>query len=305
MDTNEAYRIAQERIAAAQQEKATELDLSNLGLTEVPEAIAQLTNLQTLCLDKNQVSHLPEAIAQLSNLQQLKLHHNQLSHLPEEIAQLTNLRELNLSDNQLSHLVEEIGQLTNLQRLYLHHNQLSHLPVETGFFDRPEAISIKVKLTLWCEHSRQPLPKINAQYSQNPKDQEKGVYILEFPREWLARATPYLTAVTRTVGLIVPVVSSAGKFLMDDIYNEMPKEWLFAQKSIEASMKAGEMALDSASQGNDPGLERGRAINSHGPILRQLHSFLKEKDPTFGSLVRVQDRQQKYFWVHKKYVDEY
>ncbi|HBQ98213.1 MULTISPECIES: hypothetical protein [unclassified Roseofilum] len=82
---------------------------------------------------------------------------------------------------------------------------------------------------------------------------------------------------------------------MDDIYNEMPKEWLFAQKSIETSMKAGEMALDSASQGNDPGLERGREIQAQGSILRQLHSFLQEKDPTFGGLVRVRDRQQKYY----------
>ena len=43
------------------------------GLTELPEAIGQLSQLQTLDLSDNQLSALPEAIGQLSQLQSLDL----------------------------------------------------------------------------------------------------------------------------------------------------------------------------------------------------------------------------------------
>ncbi|MDJ1183968.1 leucine-rich repeat domain-containing protein [Roseofilum casamattae] len=170
---------------------------------------------------------------------------------------------------------------------------------KTGFLDRPKAISIKVKLTLWCEHSRKPLPELN-------EDKTKGVYLLDVPREWFTKAKPYLTAVTRTIGLIVPVVSSAGKWLMEDTaYNDIAEEWDVAQKGIAASAKGGDLALDWASRQDAPNLEHGREIEAQGSVLRQLHSFLKEKDPTFGGLVRVQNRQYKYLWVHENFVDEY
>ncbi len=42
MARDKAYQDAEQRIEAARQEGATELDLSGLGLTELPEAIAFL-----------------------------------------------------------------------------------------------------------------------------------------------------------------------------------------------------------------------------------------------------------------------
>lgn len=50
MTLEESYREAERRIEVARQEGATELDLSNLALTEVPEAIGQLTQLEELVL---------------------------------------------------------------------------------------------------------------------------------------------------------------------------------------------------------------------------------------------------------------
>jgi Leucine-rich repeat (LRR) protein len=52
---------------------ATELVLSNLGLTALPAAIGQLSQLQSLDLRANLLSALPEAIGQLSQLQSLLL----------------------------------------------------------------------------------------------------------------------------------------------------------------------------------------------------------------------------------------
>jgi hypothetical protein len=71
MARDKAYREAEQRIEKARREGAIELDLSNMKLTEVPEAIASLTKLQNLDLSRNQLTELPEAIASLTQLQTL------------------------------------------------------------------------------------------------------------------------------------------------------------------------------------------------------------------------------------------
>jgi hypothetical protein len=50
MTRDEAYQEAEQRIETARQEGATELDLIGMGLTELPAAIASLTQFQTLYL---------------------------------------------------------------------------------------------------------------------------------------------------------------------------------------------------------------------------------------------------------------
>jgi len=52
-------------------------------------------------------------------------------------------------------------------------------------------------------------------------------------------------------------------------------------------------------------LARGEAIRAQGWILRELHALLKEKDPSFGGLVRVQKQGREFLWVHPDFVKEY
>ncbi|MEH1974329.1 MAG: leucine-rich repeat domain-containing protein [Nostoc sp.] len=59
MAKDRAYWEAEQRIEQARQEGAIELDLSNIELTELPEAIASLTQLQQLDLSDNQLTELP------------------------------------------------------------------------------------------------------------------------------------------------------------------------------------------------------------------------------------------------------
>jgi internalin A len=49
----------------------------------------------------------------------------------------------------------------------------------------------------------------------------------------------------------------------------------------------------------------GEAIRAQGSILRELHALLKEKDPSFAGLVRVQNKRREFLWVHPQFVDEY
>jgi internalin A len=83
MAWDEAYQIAIERIESALEEGSTELDLSELGLSEVPDSIANLSNLIELNLSKNQITKIPEAIAQLTNLSRLFLASNQITEIPK------------------------------------------------------------------------------------------------------------------------------------------------------------------------------------------------------------------------------
>ena len=149
---------AEERIRYAAETHAEDLDLSGLGLPELPESLGHLTALRMLSLSGNQLSALaeslgrltalqalrfsgnqltalPESLGRLTALQMLDLDGNELSALPEWLGQLTALQTLSFSGNQLTGLPESLGQLTSLQTLYLDGNQLSALPESLGRLD--------------------------------------------------------------------------------------------------------------------------------------------------------------------------
>jgi Leucine-rich repeat (LRR) protein len=173
-------------------------------------------------------------------------------------------------------------------------------PKDRRFFSRPKWISAKFKLTLWCEHSRLPLPVLNG------ANDSRGVYELDLPREWVLQVAPYLKLVTGLLSLVVPVAGSAMKLELDDAaYKGIEKQLEFGQKSLESALKGTEKAEDWATQGERSGFAQGNSIDARGAVLRQLHAWLKQKDPSFGGLVRVQNRRQEFLWVHPKFESEY
>ena len=124
--------IAEERIEAARKSKETILNLSGLGLTELPASIGQLAQLQTLCLDDGQLTALPEALGRLTQLRRFSVANNRLTTLPEAIGQLVQLQSLQVSKNRLTALPEAIGQLVQLTDLGVSNNRLTALPETIG-----------------------------------------------------------------------------------------------------------------------------------------------------------------------------
>jgi Leucine-rich repeat (LRR) protein len=173
-------------------------------------------------------------------------------------------------------------------------------PIDPGFFGRPKWINERFRLTLWCEHSRLPLPVLNE------LGDKRGIYEVNLPREWVVKAAPFLKILTGVLSLIVPVASSAAKLALDEaVFKGIEKQLEFGQKSIDSALKGADKAAAWLMETDAPDLERGPLIRAQGGVLRELHVWLKEKDASFGGLIRVQNRRREFLWVHSKFEVEY
>lgn len=136
------YEIALQRISDAIANRATELDLSGLGMTMIPENIGECRSLSILRLNNNQLTTLPQAINHLNELKILHLHHNLIGQVPTQIGEYKHLIELRLDHNQVSNIPRTFRQLTALKHLNLSHNRLHLLPAYFDTFNRLETLYV-------------------------------------------------------------------------------------------------------------------------------------------------------------------
>jgi len=81
MARDKAYREAEKKIEEARW-GAKYLSFRYMYLTELPESLGQLAQLQELELSDNHLTTLPESLEQLTQLQSLSLAKNRLTTLP-------------------------------------------------------------------------------------------------------------------------------------------------------------------------------------------------------------------------------
>ncbi|XP_036819572.1 leucine-rich repeat-containing protein 28 isoform X2 [Oncorhynchus mykiss] len=100
------------------------------SLTTLPDNLAQkLPNLIELYLHSNNITCVPEAIGNLSRLQSLDLSDNALQVICPEIGKLRSLRHLKLANNQLKYLPPDLGRSRELQFVFVDNNvHLKGLP---------------------------------------------------------------------------------------------------------------------------------------------------------------------------------
>ena len=109
-------------------EKPTEIDFHGLGLTFLPKEIARCKNLKVLNLERNFLAEVPQEIAQLTQLEELYLGSNPgIDHIGPIISKLTNLKVLYIGKRVLygttTYSTESIefdailAQLTSLEEL--------------------------------------------------------------------------------------------------------------------------------------------------------------------------------------------
>lgn len=127
-----------------------ELDLSNKGYYNLPDAFSCLNNLQVLDLSNNNFSIIPDAVTKLKNIKHLVLklnmindltnvikmttlthlvlNYNQIKIIPDNMAQLTNLEVLNLANNDIRTLSIELCEMKNLKALIIKGNPIKEIP---------------------------------------------------------------------------------------------------------------------------------------------------------------------------------
>ena len=173
-------------------------------------------------------------------------------------------------------------------------------PVNRSAFHPKQWTSAKFRLTLWCEHSRQPLPLLNG-------NSKKGVYEIELTRAWFQKAAPFLKVLVGTLSLVLPVAVSGIKLAIDEsAYKAIENQLDFGKELIDSSLGAGEKTIDWLAAGENADLEHGSSlIRVQGGPLRELQALLKAKDPSFGGLVRVLNKRQEFLWVHEQFASEY
>lgn len=120
-----------EIIANAKRRKTADLDLSDLGLSSLPDEVGTLFHLQSLRLAGNHLKSLPPLLG-CKKLRAIHLDGNKLSEFPQDLVQLPNLRTLVLAGNRLKSLPVTVGDFPQLETLSLAQTRISSIPPELG-----------------------------------------------------------------------------------------------------------------------------------------------------------------------------
>ncbi len=113
-------------------DRVYKLKLNKKKLTEFPQEILQLKNLNYLEVEKNKIKEIPNEIGQLQYLQHVSFSKNKIATFPKGLCELKHLKNLILNQNEIDGLPKEIGQLTALERLDMWSNDLGDFPDELG-----------------------------------------------------------------------------------------------------------------------------------------------------------------------------
>ena len=106
----------------------------------------------------------------------------------------------------------------------------------------------------------------------NGADSKEGVYDLELDREWFKKSAPYLKFLTGTLGMVLPVASSAVKLALDEAAYKLIEEQLdFGKSVIDAAIGTSGNVNDFISKADVTDLEHGVASRADGSTLRELH----------------------------------
>lgn len=111
------------------------VDISNNSIQDVPARIGDLSSIQRLLLNANDLSNESiswEGLISLKSLAVLYVSQNHLTTLPSTLGALASLTQLNVSFNKLTSLPTELGLLTKLQVLKVNNNRISIIPTCIG-----------------------------------------------------------------------------------------------------------------------------------------------------------------------------
>jgi len=145
MSFEEAEKLIQEVIEIGDEGAETSLDISDANLSQLPENLRELTELECLTLSRNELTTLPDWIGDFSKLTLLDLDDNKLTALPESLSGLTSLTCLSVSENVLATLPKCLAEMPTLEQLYLDANQLKDSETLAYLGEATNVVSLLLK----------------------------------------------------------------------------------------------------------------------------------------------------------------
>ena len=124
-NSKEIQKLVDERVKYCKSNyESRYLDLSNLGITEIPNEVFLLKDLAILFLSNNNISELPKDFFILENLQKLYLENNELTEFPKEIIGFERLEYLYLENNFITSIPNWVLNFKRLSILNLMGNPI-------------------------------------------------------------------------------------------------------------------------------------------------------------------------------------
>uniref|UniRef100_A0A1I7WX71 Leucine-rich repeat-containing protein 58 n=1 Tax=Heterorhabditis bacteriophora TaxID=37862 RepID=A0A1I7WX71_HETBA len=127
------------------------LDVSNNGLSFLPDEIGTMIYLKTLIAKNNLLEELPKTMCNLEEMEALYLSGNRIESLPPVVFNMPKLRILHLGGNMIDCLPYAIGSLSRLEILYLGGNRLRDVPATIGRLHRLSSLAL-------CDNALETIP---------------------------------------------------------------------------------------------------------------------------------------------------
>ncbi|MEV4213896.1 COR domain-containing protein [Micromonospora sp. NPDC049662] len=163
----------------------------------------------------------------------------------------------------------------------------------------PQWTSIRMRLTLYCEHSLQPVHVLE------PSRRDAGVYSIDVSREWWVRAVPLLKATSMLLKPLLGVgVAELKLEFSDEQWKAVEEQVSLANETLNAAAEAADhLTADDHSAGlaeRAPGAPPVPVI-AEGATLRTLHAALRAQDVTIADLRKVVRPDGRILWVHRQF----
>jgi len=125
-----------------------ELSFISSDVTEIPEAIFDITSLRILHISHSQATEFSSSLGKLKNLKSLTFIQGNITTLPKSIGKLEKLETLEVELNGITHLPSTIGDLKNITHINLFLNHLTKLPQSMGKLHKLEELNLSLMPSL-------------------------------------------------------------------------------------------------------------------------------------------------------------
>ena len=171
-------------------------------------------------------------------------------------------------------------------------------PVEASIRN-PQWTSKRMRLTLYCEHSLQPVHVLE------PGRRDAGVYYTDVSREWWTRAVPLLKATTMLLKPLLGVGLAELKLdFSEEQWKAIEEQVSLANETLNAAAEAANhLTADDHSAGLAERVPTAPTapVHAEGAALRTLHVILRAQDVTIADLRKVVRPDGRILWVHRQF----